>query len=126
MNTNTQAVLIVEDEADLREAIITALTYEGFTVLAASDGEEGLSIALDKKPGLILLDITMPKMDGLEVLRALRADEWGKEVQVVVMTASDDLGKVAEVVEAGGNEYIVKTDITLAGIVAKVKEKLGS
>lgn len=124
MNTDTKTVLIVEDEADLREAVTTALTYEGFTVLSAPDGEAGLAVALKEKPNLILLDITMPKMDGLEVLRALRADEWGKDVQVVVMTASDDLGKVAEVVEAGGNEYIVKTDISLAGIVLKVKEKL--
>jgi DNA-binding response OmpR family regulator len=125
MNTDTKTVLIVEDEADLREAVTTALTYEGFTVLSAQDGEAGLATALEKKPNLILLDITMPKMDGLEVLMALRADEWGKGVQVIVMTASDDLGKVAEVVEAGGNEYIVKTDISLAGIVLKVKEKLG-
>lgn len=125
MNTDIKTVLIVEDEADLREAVTTALTYEGLTVLSAPDGEVGLAVALKEKPNLILLDITMPKMDGLEVLRALRADEWGKEVQVIVMTASDDLGKVAEVVEAGGNEYIVKTDISLAGIVLKVKEKLG-
>lgn len=125
METKDMKVLTVEDEVDLREALVTALSYEGFTVLSASDGEEGLATALKEKPNLILLDITMPKMDGLEVLRALREDEWGKTVKVIVMTAHDDLGKVAEVIEAGGNEYVVKTDITLNRIVEKVKEKLG-
>jgi DNA-binding response OmpR family regulator len=126
MNTENKAVLIVEDEVDLREAVTTALTQEGFSVLAASDGEAGLAMALKEKPSLILLDITMPKMDGLQVLTALRQDAWGKNVYVIVMTANDDLGKVAEVIEAGGNEYVVKTDISLGGIVEKVKGKLGA
>lgn len=125
MNTETKKVLIIEDEKDLRDAIAMALEYEHIHALQAGDGEEGLQIALREKPALILLDIMMPKMNGIDFLRALRADEWGKEVQVVVMTASEGLDKIAEVVEAGGNEYIQKTDITLAGIVEKVKERIG-
>lgn len=124
MNTDKK-VLIVEDEQDLRDAVVTALGYEGIPTLQAVDGEEGLAMALREHPALILLDITMPKMNGLDLLRALRKDDWGKGAQVVVMTASAGLEKVAEVIEAGGNEYIQKTDITLAGIVMKVKEKLG-
>lgn len=125
MNTETKKVLIVEDESDLREALTTALGAEGFAVLGAADGEAGLQVALGEHPDLILLDITMPKMNGLDVLRALRADAWGKEVKVIVMTNHDDMGKIAEVLEAGGNEYVVKADASLAGIVAKAKEKLG-
>ncbi len=125
MDTKQSKILIVEDEADLRDALKTALEYENFSVLIAEDGELGLSTALSEKPDLILLDITMPKMDGIQVLKALRADDWGKEVKVIVMTALDDLGKIAEVVEAGGDEYVVKTDVTLESIVAQVKEKLG-
>ncbi|HEU4677854.1 MAG TPA: response regulator [Candidatus Paceibacterota bacterium] len=123
METNAK-ILTVEDEKDLREAIVTALSGEGFNVLAAEDGEAGLATALKERPDLILLDITMPKMDGLSVLRELRKDDWGKNVKVIVMTAHDDMGKIAEVLEAGGNEYVVKTDVSLAGIVAKAKEKL--
>jgi len=118
-------VLVVDDEKDLREALSAALSYEGINVLTAEDGEAGLRVALSEKPALILLDITMPKKDGLEVLKDLRADEWGKEVKVIVMTAHDDMGKIAEVLEAGGDEYVVKTDVSLAEIVAKVKAKLG-
>ncbi len=127
MTTETKAkiILIIDDEQDLREAIKTALTYEGFTVLTAVDGEEGLATALLKKPDLIFLDIVMPKLDGLEVLKRLRADEWGKEAKVIVMTVLDDLEKIAEVVENGGDEYIIKTNVTLGTIVEKTKERLG-
>lgn len=120
----TKKVLVVEDEQDLRDALKTALSYEHFETFAAGDGEEGLRIALLEKPDLILLDLMMPKMDGLSVLKALRADEWGKGVTVIVMTALDDLERVAEVMEHGGTEYLVKSNISLNMVVAKVKEKL--
>ena len=120
-----KVVLIIEDEVDLREALATALSYEDLTVLTAENGEIGLAMALREKPNAILLDVMMPKMDGLTVLKNLRADEWGKNAKVIIMTALDDLEKIAEVVEAGGNDYIVKTRITLSAIVEKVKEKLG-
>ncbi len=124
MDTKQATVLVIDDEADLRDALKTALEYQNFLVHTAEDGEVGLKTALELKPDLILLDITMPKMDGVAVLKALRQDEWGKEVKVIVMTALDDLSKVAEVVEAGGDEYLVKADSTLQSIVEKVKEKL--
>jgi DNA-binding response OmpR family regulator len=126
MENKDITVLIVEDEADLREAIMTALTYEGFNVLSAENGEMGLAIARTQKPNLILLDLMMPKMDGLTMLKHLRSDERGKDVKVIVMTALDDFERIAEVVEAGGDEYIVKTSITLSGIIEKVKERFKS
>lgn len=118
-------VLVIEDEVDLREALKTALGYEGFTVFAAEDGEEGVATALREKPDVILLDMVMPKMDGVSVLKVLRADPWGKGAKVIVMTALDDLAKIAEVVEAGGDEYLVKSQTTLGTIVSKVKDKIG-
>ncbi len=121
---NAKKVLIIEDEQDLREALKTVISYENFETYSAADGEEGLRLALEVKPDLILLDLMMPKIDGLGVLRALREDPWGKNVRVIVMTALDDLEKVAEVVEFGGTEYIVKSNISLGAVVAKVKEKL--
>lgn len=124
MEPRDKTILIVEDETDLRDALATALSYEGYAVLQAPDGEEGLKQAFEGKPDLILLDIIMPKKDGLEVLKELRADERGKDVKVIVMTVLDDLEKIAQVVESGGDEYVVKTDITLEGIIKKVRETL--
>jgi DNA-binding response OmpR family regulator len=125
MSTYNKKILIVEDEKDLQEALATALAYEEFVVVKASDGEEGLAVAEAEKPDLILLDITMPKMDGLEVLRTLKKSEWGKDIKVIVMTALDDLEKVAEVMDAGGDEYVVKTQVSLGDIMKKIKTKLG-
>ena len=120
----SRSVLIIDDEPDLREALKTALGYEGFTIYTAEDGEDGVATALREKPDLILLDMIMPKMDGISVLKVLRADAWGKNAKVIVMTALDDLSKIAEVVEAGGDEYLVKSETTLGAIVVRVKEKL--
>jgi DNA-binding response OmpR family regulator len=124
MSTHTKTILIIEDEKDLQEALHTTLTYEGFEVLTASDGEEGLRVAEESAPDLILLDITMPKLDGIQVLTAMRRTDWGKHMKVIVMTALDDLSKVAEVMDAGGDEYMVKTQVSLSDIVKKVKTRL--
>jgi len=124
METRQSTILIIEDEPDVREALKTVLEQQQFAVLLAEDGEVGLTMALQEKPDLVLLDITMPKMNGIEVLKSLRADDWGKGVKVIVMTVLDDLSKVAEVLEAGGDEYLIKSESTLESIVEKIKEKL--
>ena len=124
METAKKTILIVEDEADLRDALATTLKYEGYNVITAGDGEEGIKKALIEKPNLMLLDIVMPKKDGLEVLKTLKGDDRAKDIKIIVMTVLDDLDKIAEVVESGGDEYIVKTDITLDGIIKKVRESL--
>lgn len=124
METSQKTILIVEDESDLREALATALKYEGYNVITAGDGEEGIKKALIEKPNLMLLDIVMPKKDGLEVLKTLKGDDRAKDIKIIVMTVLDDLEKIADVVESGGDEYIVKTDITLEGIIKKIRESL--
>ena len=123
-DNQTFTILIVEDDTELRETLTTALTYEKFSVLAADNGATGLGMALEKHPDMILLDVIMPHMDGLTVLQKLREDSWGKEVPVIVMTVLDDLEKIAAVVTAGGDEYVIKSEITLGSLVAKVKDRL--
>ncbi len=125
MVSEAKKVLVVDDEKDLREAIETALTYEGFEVITADNGEKAVSLAESEEPDLILLDILMPKKNGIETLREIRSTVWGSEIPVIVMTVLDDMNKVAEVVEAGGDEYLIKTDVALGTIVQKVKTKLG-
>lgn len=118
------AILIIEDECDLQDALATALTAEGFTVAQAYDGEEGLEKAESLKPNLILLDISLPKIDGLEVLRSLKKSEQGRDIKVVIMTALDDFEKMAEVMDAGGDAYVVKTQISLSDLIQKIRSKL--
>lgn len=117
-------VLIVDDERDLREALATALGYEGFTTYTAEDGEQGLALALEKKPDLIFLDVIMPKIDGTKMLKLLREDSWGQSARVVVMTALDTMSNAADALEHGATEYVAKSTVTLGTLVEKAKRHL--
>lgn len=118
-------VLIVDDEQLVRAAITQKFTAEGFSVISAGDGREGLEVANAERPDIILLDIRMPVMDGVEMLQKLREDLWGKTVPVILLTNSFDMDNVSRVVQYDVHEYLVKADWTLSDVVKKVKEKLG-
>lgn len=120
-------VEIVEDETILRHTLKEKFEKEDFEALTANDGEEGLKIALAQHPDLILLDILLPKMDGFDMLRKVREDDWGKNVPVIVLTNVDDANRVAEGLKidfAGSYDYLVKSDHTLDEIIGKVKDRL--
>ncbi len=109
----------------MRNALHDKLAREGFAVLEAKDGQEGLNCALADHPDLILLDIVMPVMDGMTMLNKLRRDDtWGKDAQVILLTNLNEAGKVADALVRDVHDYIVKADWTLEDIVKKVKEKL--
>jgi DNA-binding response OmpR family regulator len=117
-------ILIVDDESSLRHALADKLSFEGFSALEAKNGEEGLALALSSHPDLILLDIVMPVMDGISMLKNLRDDKWGKKVKVIMLTNLDGDGKVADAVAWGTPEYLVKSDWKLEDVVIKIREQL--
>lgn len=123
MNPN-KTILVVEDEEALRNILTEELKREGFSVLEASDGDTGLKTALEKHPDLILLDIILPKMDGLTFIEHLRRDTWGKEVSVIVLTNLSDALTIERAVEASVFDFLVKTDWKVEEVIAKVKTKL--
>lgn len=119
-------ILIVEDEAPLRNAVSDILTFEGFTVFQAKNGQEGLDISLKEHPDLILLDLMMPIMDGLTMLEKLRQDqEWGAAAAVILLTNINDPEKVAQATEAGSYDFLVKSDWNIEDVVKKIKGRLG-
>ena len=81
-----------------------------------------LAIALKEQPDVILLDIIMPKMDGITMLKKLREDAWGKEAKVILLTNLSSNEKLAEVTAQGSHEYLVKTDWKIEDVVTKVRE----
>src|SRR5260370_34454655 len=85
-----KTILIIEDERPLRTALTDKLKRAGFATLEASDGEEGLRIALEKHPDLLLVDVIMPKMDGLTMLKELKEDEWGKQAKIIILSNLGD------------------------------------
>jgi two-component system response regulator MprA len=127
---NNKKILVieeVEDEASLRNALRDKFTLEGFSVLEAKNGEEGLDVALREHPNIILLDIIMPKMDGLTMMKKLReADEWGKKVPIIILTnlsAEDDrINRMIADYEPA--YYFVKSDHTMDELLEKIKERL--
>jgi len=125
---NNKKILIVEDERSLSQALVDKLTREGFATLTAKNGEEGLEVALHEHPDLILLDIVMPKMDGMTMLKKLRnKNEWGKKVPVIILTnlTSDNEQRVRDITETEPTYYLVKADWKIEDVVIKVRERLG-
>lgn len=121
-----QRILLVEDEADIREAMIDAMTEAGFTIIAAHNGQEGLALAKAEHPDLILLDLVMPIMDGHEMLRRLRQDPWGRTARVIVLTSMDDVTNVASAHEGAITDYIIKAHTSLEDLVKQVRVALYS
>ncbi|MDD4996048.1 MAG: response regulator [Patescibacteria group bacterium] len=117
-------ILIVEDEISLRQALFDKFTRENFQALEAKNGEEGLEVALKERPDIILLDIIMPKVDGLTMLKSLRRDEWGKDVPVIILTNLNDAENVFHAVENNVYDFLVKSDWRLNELVERVKNKL--
>ena len=120
-----KVILVVEDELSLARALVEKLFKEGFSVIEARNGEEGLQVALREHPDLILLDIVMPKMDGITMLTKLREDSWGKGARVVILTnLSDDLS-VDKSIQYGAFDYLVKTDWKIEEVIEKIRARLG-
>ncbi len=121
---NKKKVLVVDDNTSLTTVLVDKLSLSGFEAIGAYDGEEGLQKALSLHPDVILLDLVMPKMDGLSMLKKLRADEWGKSCRVIILTLLEENDYIAKAVEYNIFGYIVKTDYSLDEIVDQVKTAL--
>ncbi|MEK7624880.1 MAG: response regulator [Patescibacteria group bacterium] len=119
-------VLIVEDEEALLKILASGLGENEFKVLTAKDGEEGLKVALEEKPDLILLDLLMPKMDGITMLKRLRDgdSEWGKKVKVIILTNLEDQDKLSAAVENRVYDYMIKSNWNISDVLKKVRVEL--
>jgi two-component system phosphate regulon response regulator PhoB len=103
-----QKILAVDDEEDILELLRFNLTKEGFSVLCAATGEEGLKTAHSQRPDVILLDLMLPGMDGLEVARRLKKEEATKDIPVIMVTAKGEEADIVTGLEVGAEDYITK------------------
>ncbi len=122
---NKKKVLIAEDEEAVRSAIAQALEAEGIEAIQAPDGQAALDLALEHHPDLIVLDVIMPKMHGIEVVKNLDANTDRNNIPIIILTNFSVDGKVREIVQQGRAELLVKNEIKLPDLVKKVKDKLG-
>jgi two-component system, OmpR family, response regulator len=116
--TEQQRVLVVDDERSIVDAVATALRYEGFQVEEAGTGREALKAAETQRPDLIVLDIMLPDLDGLEVTRRLR--QGGLRVPVLFLTARDSTEDKVSGLTVGGDDYVTKP-FSLSEVVARVR-----
>lgn len=124
MAETNKSILLVDDDLTLREMYSERLKAEGFVVETAKDGEEAFSKATDLKPNIILLDIMMPKINGLDVLKKLREQEGTKDIPVIVLTALIQDREKMESITRGADDYIVKSETMPGDVIAKVKNVL--
>ena len=106
MNTDTKRILVVEDDPDVRIALSRALGFEGYDVETAADGGKALAMVDESEPDVIILDVMMPFVDGLETCRRLRAR--GFDTPILVLTALGEVGDRVDGLDAGADDYMVK------------------
>jgi two-component system response regulator MprA len=114
-------ILVVDDEPAVRDALERALRSSGYAVATAGDGEEGLDRMASESPDLVVLDILMPRLDGLEACRRLRAS--GDRTPVLMLTARDAVGDRVEGLDAGADDYLVKP-FALEELLARIRALL--
>jgi len=126
MSGEPRRILVAEDDRFLRKAAEMALKRQGYTVLTAADGEEALRAAQSELPDLILLDLIMPKLNGFDVLQALKKDAPTAHIPVIILSNLGQDRDVQQAMGAGAAAYFIKTDLSLQALVQRVEETLTS
>jgi two-component system phosphate regulon response regulator PhoB len=116
-------IVVIEDEDAIRDVVAYNLERAGFAVTTASNGRDGLRLVRDLTPELVLLDLMLPEVDGIEVCRSLRADPATAAIPVIMLTAKDEEGDIVDGLEAGADDYVTKPFSTRE-LVARVQANL--
>jgi two-component system phosphate regulon response regulator PhoB len=103
-----EKILVIEDDADIQELLKFNLAKEGYSVLVAVTGEDGLRLALNNLPDLILLDLMLPKLDGLEVCKRIRAHSRASAIPIIMLTSKSEESDVITGLEVGADDYLAK------------------
>lgn len=105
----SKKILVIDDDKLMREGLAALLKSAGQTVLEASNGKEGLKTALAEHPDLVVTDVRMPEMTGLEMIEKLREDKWGKAVSVIILTNDESNDSINQALQSGVTTYFSKS-----------------
>ena len=114
-------ILIIEDDKFLRDLMSQKLTKEGFSVKEALDGEEGLKMALEEPPDLVLLDLILPRVDGFGVLERIKKEPKLSHLPVLILSNLGQKEDVGRALSMGAEDFLIKSNFTLGEIVEKIK-----
>lgn len=123
--TTMKKILIIEDDSVLRDTLQKKLNIEGYEALVAQNGEIGLEKIRALKPDLVLLDIVMPKVDGMEVLVEMKNDEGLRDIPVIMISNSGQPVEIEKIMQLGAADYLIKAEFNPQEVVSKVKKSLG-
>lgn len=118
------AIVLVEDDAFLAGMYVTKLNLEGFDVSLAADGEKGWKMIHEGRPDLVLLDVVLPKLSGLEVLAFMKKNAQTKNIPVIVLTNLGQRDDVTKGLALGANDYLIKAHFMPSEVVEKIKKYL--
>jgi DNA-binding response OmpR family regulator len=118
-------VMVVDDTPVIRETVAKLLRQEGYQTICASNGKEALAAFRDATPDLVLLDVMMPEMDGMEFLQSLRRHPRGRVLPVIMMTALSDDANQTRAEELGASDYLVKARFNVTEILDRVRLWIG-
>jgi DNA-binding response OmpR family regulator len=119
-----KTILVIEDMAIFRDPIAASLALGGYQVFKAVDGVTGLAAFRDHRPDLVLLDLSMPNLDGLGVLRAIRREKVGAATPVILLTALTDKKFIVDAARLGVKDYLLKSRFSLSELSARVRRAL--
>lgn len=119
-------ILVIEDDQFHADVCKQKLEKNGFTVMVASDGEEGLQKIVEVSPDLVLLDLVLPKISGLEVLKEIKSNATTSAIPVVILTNLSGSDVSAKALNLGAARFLIKTDVTPDQIVNHINEVLGT
>ncbi len=117
-------ILVVEDSPYLAESLSDMLDIKGHEAIIAPTGRDGVTMAIEQQPDLILLDIRLPDIDGYEVYRRIRENDWGKNANIMVLTASESTENISKNIDLPKEDVLFKPEWSVTDLLAKIEEKL--
>lgn len=122
----TPTVLVIEDSSYLADSLVDMLDMHNYHSLHAATGLDGVTLALQHEPDLILLDIRLPDISGYEVYRRIRETDWGKTARIMVLTASESVDNIAKNIDLPSEYVMFKPDWSITQLMGKITQRLGA
>ncbi|MCD5381116.1 MAG: response regulator [Candidatus Pacebacteria bacterium] len=121
-----KTILVIEDSPYLSESLVDMISMKGYDAIAAPTGREGVSKAIENHPDLILLDIRLPDIDGYEVFRCIREDDWGKKAKIMVLTASESIDNISKNIDLPSDLILFKPEWSVKDLLQRIEDQLNS
>ena len=120
----SKQILVIEDSPYLAESIVDMLTMRGYQTLVAQNGRDGAMMAIEQQPDLILLDIRLPDIDGYEVYRRIRENEWGAKANILILTASESIDVISKNIDLPVDHILFKPEWSVSDLLDRIQKQI--